>query len=104
MRKLKKRKKRKKKFQLIDPREFIGREIVVDGVQQPVTIEHVLGNIAHETHFEINGEHLVTMLNFYLQMMENRIPTPQEEVEWLSRYKKDDFKIENFGVLNETTH
>lgn len=100
---LKRRSKHKEKaIEPINPEKFIGQEIYVTDLASPVKIEHVYGNRAHETHFEINGKYLVTMLSFYMQMLDGRLPSREEEEEWLQHYTPT--KPTAVGGPDETNH
>lgn len=59
-----------------------GRLMWVDGETEPVLVERVTGNVNDPKKYEINGKHLVGMLDFYLQLNENRRPTKEELEEW----------------------
>lgn len=40
-------------------------------------VEHICGNLTHQTMFQINGSHLVSMLDAYCEL--NREPLPDQE-------------------------
>jgi hypothetical protein len=61
-----------------------GKLLFVEGVPEPVLVERVTGNIADPSKFEINGQYLINMLDFYTQVTENRRPTAEEREEWNS--------------------
>lgn len=41
-------------------------------------VEHIAGNFTHQTMFQINGSHLVSMLDAYCEL--NREPLPNQEM------------------------
>lgn len=43
-----------------------------------LTVEHIAGNLTHQTMFQINGSHLVSMLDAYCEL--NREPLPGLEM------------------------
>lgn len=71
-----------------DPSEqFVGRVITAyptaedarirtNGV--PLVVVHIAGNLTHQTMFQINGSHLVSMLDAYCEL--NREPLPNQEL------------------------
>lgn len=61
-----------------------GKLLFVAGVPEPVKVERVTGNVNDPTKFEINGAHLISILDFYTQVTENRRPTDDERAEWES--------------------
>lgn len=65
-----------------DPRQYIGQKVLaakeMGAEPEQIEIKHVLGSVAHPKYFEINGTHWVHMYSFFTQMMEGRIPTPEE--------------------------
>lgn len=44
---------------------------------QRLIVEHIAGNLTHQTMFQINGSHLVSMLDAYCEL--NREPLPNRE-------------------------
>lgn len=42
-----------------------------------VEVEHIAGNLTHQTMFQINGKYLVSMLDAYCEL--NREPLPNQE-------------------------
>lgn len=66
-----------------DPNKLAkGKLLYVEGLADPVRVERVTGNIANPTKFEVNGSYLISMLDFYTQMIEGRRPTDEEREEW----------------------
>ena len=81
-------KKKKAKIALdeSDPRQWLGKSCLasdtVNGELEEVQIKSIVGSMVYPKHFEINGTHLVPVLSFYIQMMENRLPTEEEAEEF----------------------
>lgn len=67
-----------------DPNIWRGKFITIDGCDLPVKVEKIVGNVADPRMFEINGAYLVPMLDFYLQVYENRRPTKEELAQFMS--------------------
>ena len=61
-----------------DLRQYIGRKVHIPGVEEPVTIKTIVGNIITPTYYEINGEHLIGMLRFHAQMLGDKSITEEE--------------------------
>lgn len=71
-----------------DPTEqFVGRTITAYPTAKDVhertngerlKVEHIAGNLTHQTMFQINGSHLVSMLDAYCEI--NKEPLPNQEL------------------------
>lgn len=71
-----------------DPAEqFIGKTLTCYPTAQDATkrtnpanlvVEHIAGNLTHQTMFQVNGSHLVSMLDAYCQL--NREPLPDQQM------------------------
>lgn len=80
----------------IHPDQFIGRTILasrhLDEAPEEVTIKNVQGCAAIGLKdeekarllkcFQINGTHIVSMLSFYTQLIDGKLPTAEEEAEF----------------------
>ncbi len=71
---------------IVDPREFIGRKVWakpdLEAPAEEIVLQDIAGSIKHVKFFEINGTHWVRMDSFYTQMLENRLPSKEEEEEF----------------------
>ena len=69
-----------------DPNLYIGRVILarpeMDAPDEKIVIEHIKGSLHYQKFFEINGTHWVSMLSFFLQMIEHRLPTEEEAADF----------------------
>lgn len=59
-----------------------GRELIIDGLKSPVLVERAVGNNANPKMVEINGQHLISFLDFFTQLNEGRRPTEEEKLDW----------------------
>lgn len=75
-----------KLHELGDPTIYAGREVLarkeMDAPDELITIKTAQGSRVHLKHFEINGTHWVSMCSFFMQMIDGRVPTPEEEAEF----------------------
>ena len=51
------------------------------GNEVQIVADRIVGNIANPKNFEINGTHVISMLEFYCQL-EGRRPTEEERADW----------------------
>lgn len=69
-----------------NPMHYIGEYVLarkeLDQPDEKIKIEHIKGSLKHVKYFEINGSHWVSMYSFFTQMMDGRVPTPEEESEF----------------------
>jgi hypothetical protein len=81
----------KAELPLHDPNRYIGRTILAvkeEGAEpEEVIIQDVKGcaGIGAEhlkKSFQINGQYLVSMFSFYTQLLDGRLPTPEETEEF----------------------
>lgn len=68
------------KFKAVVPelKDYIGKKVQIQGIKEPVVIEHICGNVGmtlgrgaeniRPQYYEINGTHLISMLRFHAQM------------------------------------
>lgn len=77
------------RFRLEDaanPQQFVGKTVLAqldfDQPFEEIKIREIKGSLKHVKHFEINGTHWVSMFSFYTQLLEGRMPTPEEEQEF----------------------
>lgn len=47
-------------------------------------VEHIAGNLTHQTMFQINGSHLVSMLDAYCELNREPLPDPETHAGFLS--------------------
>jgi hypothetical protein len=47
-------------------------------------VEHIAGNLTHQTMFQINGSHLVSMLDAYCELNDEPLPNMKMHDEFLS--------------------
>lgn len=47
-------------------------------------VEHIAGNLTHQTMFQINGSHLVSMLDAYCELNKEPLPNQQMHEDFLS--------------------
>jgi hypothetical protein len=79
---------RKMKLGVDDPNVYVGRTILAQpelGAEpEEVTIQHVVGCVAPHLnkYFQINGTHFCHMFSFFKQVLENRLPTKEENDEF----------------------
>lgn len=80
-----------------DPNQWVGKTILaskeLDDEPEEVVIQTVkgclgMGQMSEAQRnrlvksFEINGTHIVSIYSFYVQILEGRLPTPEEEAEF----------------------
>lgn len=51
---------------------------------ETLTVEHIAGNLTHQTMFQVNGSHLVSMLDAYCELNREPLPNQQMHEEFLS--------------------
>jgi len=88
---------RRHKLEVENPEQWIGKTILaskeLDGELEEVTIQDVKGCMglgampeAQRARlvktFQINGTHFVPIFSFYIQLIEGRLPTPEEADEF----------------------
>jgi hypothetical protein len=49
-----------------------------------IQVEHIAGNLTHQTCFQINGAYLVSMLDAYSELNREPLPTQQMHEDFLS--------------------
>jgi hypothetical protein len=64
------------KAEVPDLKKYYGRTILIDG--KKVRIESIVGNHFKRQFYEINGEHLISMLRFHAQVMGDKSITEQQ--------------------------
>lgn len=62
---------------------------------ETLLVEHICGNLTHQTCFQINGSHLVSMLDAYCEL--NKEPKPTQEMH-------EDFLSTKAEVIQEDKH
>lgn len=71
------------RLQESNPQAYIGKTVLAqksfDEPFEEVKIKAIVGNRNFQKHFEINGTHLVSMFSFFTQMIDGRLPTPEDE-------------------------
>lgn len=84
-------------FKIRKPKEpseqFIGRTMTAyptakDATERTnserLTVEHIAGNLTHQTMFQVNGSHLVSMLDAYCELNKEPLPDQQTHEDFLS--------------------
>jgi hypothetical protein len=77
-----------------DPaKQFVGRTITAYPTAKDawfrsngarLEVEHIAGNLTHQTMFQINGSHLVSMLDAYCELNGNPLPNMEMHEGFLS--------------------
>lgn len=69
-----------------NPMNYIGEYVLarkeLDQPDEKIKIEDIKGSLKHVKYFEINGSHWVSMYSFFTQMIDGKVPTPEEEAEF----------------------
>ncbi len=57
--------------------KYLGKSVIIPDVGK-VKIDHICGNKFKPNYYEINGEHLISMLRFHAQMMKAKDITEEQ--------------------------
>jgi hypothetical protein len=76
-------------------KQYIGRNVVIDG--KTIVIETIVGNVWKPAFYEINSDHLIGMLRFHAQMLNDKSITEQE----FKDFEDIDYHIEKINKLEK---
>jgi hypothetical protein len=65
---------------------------------EKLKVEHIAGNLTHQTMFQINGTHLVSMLDAFCELNKEQLPDQQTHEDFLSTVVES---VVHQSVLNE---